>query len=35
MIIGQNDYHPAFGRSFDPGVALPSAYPPSSILGGE
>ena len=35
MIIGHNDYHPAFGRSFDPGVALPSADPPSSILGGE
>ena len=35
MIIGHNDYHPAFGRSFDPGVALPGADPPASILGGE
>ena len=35
MIIGHDDYHPAFGRSFAPGVALPGADPPASILGGE
>jgi phospholipase C len=35
MIIGHDDYHPAYGRSFAPGVALPGADPPASILGGE
>ena len=35
LIIGHNDYHPAFGRSFGAGVALPGADPPASILGGE
>jgi phospholipase C len=35
MAIGHNDYHPAYGRAKGHGVAIPSADPPSSILGGE
>ena len=35
MVIGHDDYHPAFGRSFSASVALPGADPPASILGGE
>ena len=35
MLIGHDDYHPAFGRAAGHGVVLPGADPPSSILGGE
>ena len=35
IIIGHNDYHPAFGRALGHGVVLPGADPPASILGGE
>jgi phospholipase C len=35
MAIGHNDYHPAYGRAKGHGVVIPSADPPSSILGGE
>ncbi|HTB61917.1 MAG TPA: alkaline phosphatase family protein [Polyangia bacterium] len=35
MVIGHNDYHPAFSREFGHGVVLDTVDPPSSILGGE
>jgi phospholipase C len=35
LTVGHNDYHPAYGRALAPGVTIPSADPPSSILGGE
>lgn len=35
MILGHNDYHPAFSRAFGHGVVLENVDPPSSILGGE
>jgi phospholipase C len=35
LTIGHNDYHPAYGRALAPGMTIPSADPPSSILGGE
>ena len=35
LTMGHNDYHPAYGRALAPGVTIPSADPPSSILGGE
>ena len=35
LIVGHNDYHPAFGRAVGHGVVLPGVDPPSSILGGE
>jgi hypothetical protein len=35
MIIGHNDYHPAFGRSLATGVAIPGLDAPAAILGGE
>jgi phospholipase C len=35
LTMGHNDYHPAYGRALAPGVVIPSADPPSSILGGE
>ncbi len=35
LTMGHNDYHPAYGRALAQGVTIPSADPPSSILGGE
>jgi phospholipase C len=35
LTMGHNDYHPAYGRALARGVVVPSADPPSSILGGE
>ena len=35
LTMGHNDYHPAYGRALAHGVTIPSADPPSSILGGE
>ena len=34
LTIGHNDYHPAYGRALAPGMTIPSADPPSSVLGG-
>ena len=35
MLIGHDDYHPAFGRAMGHGIVAPGMDPPSSILGGE